>query len=88
MTKAQPLGHSLLASEYQLKLLSSQRQKAAASGSKKRIFITAPNYTEDDEEIEKPKKESVIYLTNESRDKNLQFFRLFYHYFRLKNNFF
>ena len=68
--KAQPLGHSLLASEYQLKLLSSQRKKAAATGSKKRIFITAPNYTEDDDEIEKPKKESVMYFKNESCDIN------------------
>ena len=61
--KAQPLGHSLLASEYQLKLLSSQRKKAAAAGSKKRIFITAPNYTEDDE-AEQPKKECVLYFAN------------------------
>jgi len=37
-----PLGHSLLASEYQLKLLSTQRSQAAKAGSKKRIFITAP----------------------------------------------
>jgi len=36
------LGRSLLASDYQLKLLSSQRSDAAKSGSKKRIFITAP----------------------------------------------
>ena len=35
-------GHSLLASEYQLKLLSTQRSQAAKAGSKKRIFITAP----------------------------------------------
>ena len=55
-SSSRPLGHSLLASEYQLKLLSSQRAKAAASGSKKRIFITAPNYQDDEADIDKPKK--------------------------------
>merc|ERR1711935_1115803 len=53
-----PLGHSLLASDYQLKLLSSQRAKAAASGSKKRIFIT-PNYQDDELDVEKPKKPKI-----------------------------
>ena len=40
--KSNSEGHSLLASEYQLKLLSTQRSQAAKAGSKKRIFITAP----------------------------------------------
>ena len=46
------------ASDYQLKLLSSQRAKAAASGSKKRIFIT-PNYQDDELDVEKPKKPKI-----------------------------
>lgn len=54
-----PLGHSLLASEYQLKLLSTQRSQAAKTGSKKRIFITAPSYQDDDLEEEKPKKAKI-----------------------------
>jgi len=55
---SRPLGHFLLASDYQLKLLSSQRAKAAASGSKKRIFIT-PNYQDDELDVEKPKKPKI-----------------------------
>jgi len=54
-----PLGHSLLASEYQLKLLSTQRSQAAKAGSKKRIFITAPSYQDDDLDEEKPKKAKI-----------------------------
>merc|ERR1712176_132810 len=54
-----PLGHSLLASEYQLKLLSTQRSQAAKAGSKKRIFITAPSYQDDELEEEKPKKAKI-----------------------------
>merc|ERR1712037_384126 len=59
------LGGSILASEYQLKMLNKQRAKAAASGSKKRIFITAPSFDFETEEetVERPKKEedSTIY---------------------------
>lgn len=50
------LGGSLLVSEYQLRMLSRQKSKAAKAGSKKRIFITAPNL----EDLEDDTEEKVV----------------------------
>jgi len=63
------LGGSILASEYQLKMLNKQRAKAAASGSKKRIFITAPSFDFETEEetVERPKKKKIQPSTTRSK---------------------
>merc|ERR1712210_398468 len=67
------LGGSILASEYQLKMLNRQRAKAAASGSKKRIFITAPSFdfeTEEEEEVERPKKRRRFNLLQQGQSSS------------------
>jgi len=63
------LGGSILASEYQLKMLNKQRAKAAATGSKKRIFITAPSFDfeTEEEEVERPKKKKIQASTTRSK---------------------
>lgn len=63
-----PLGGSILASEFQLRMLSKQRSKAAKDGSKKRIFITAPNLEELDESdhVSKVKKPKMVKSTKRS----------------------
>ena len=57
-----------MASEFQLRMLSKQRSKAAKDGSKKRIFITAPNLEELDESdhVSKVKKPKMVKSTKRS----------------------
>jgi len=63
------LGSSLLASDFQLRMLSKQRSRAAKDGSKKRIFITAPSLDEDDfeETPQGPKKPKIQKSTKRSQ---------------------
>merc|ERR1712134_28012 len=63
------LGSSLLASDFQLRMLSKQRSRAAKDGSKKRIFITAPTLDEDDfeETPQGPKKPKIQKSTKRSQ---------------------
>ena len=63
------LGSSLLASDFQLRMLSKQRSKAAKDGSKKRIFITAPSLDDEglDETPEAPKKPKIQKSTKRSQ---------------------
>merc|ERR1712048_120085 len=62
-----PLSGSILASEYQLRMLSKQRSKAARDGSKKRIFITAPNLEDLEEPEVTVKKKKITASTTRSK---------------------
>lgn len=50
-------------------MLNKQRAKAAAAGSKKRIFITAPSFDfeTEEEEVERPKKKKIQASTTRSK---------------------
>ena len=63
------LGGSILASEYQLRMLSKQRSKAARDGSKKRIFITAPNL----EDLEEPEDRKIKPKQKKSSKQSMLF---------------